>query len=126
MAKRLPQAPEILDCQWGALRIAGVGAFKDAKLWPGGAREWDWNETGTRHEPGIQPTDVRELLERGATTIVLSRGVLSMLQVRPETLRELEAAQVTALVLPTPEAVQTYNRLVADGVAVGALIHSTC
>ena len=126
MAKRPPRAPEIQDCRWGVIRVAGVGTLKDAKLWPGGARAWDWNETGTQHVPGIQPADVTELLAHGATTIVLSQGMLGMLQVRPETLRGLEERQVRALVLPTPEAVEAYNRLVADGVPVGALIHSTC
>jgi hypothetical protein len=28
--------------------------------------------------------------------------------------------------LPAPEAVEAHNRLVRDGAAVGALIHSTC
>ena len=34
-----------------------MGSGKDFKLYPGGGREWDWNETGTRHVPGIQPGD---------------------------------------------------------------------
>ncbi|MGH7291363.1 MAG: hypothetical protein ACREJT_09140, partial [Myxococcota bacterium] len=83
MAGRKSQAPQIVECRWGVIRVAGGGTFKDAKLYPGGAREWDWNETRTRHVPGIQPADVVELIERGATTIVLSRGVLRMLQVCP-------------------------------------------
>ena len=99
---------------------------KDAKLYPGGARAWDWGETGTRHNPGVQPADVAELVEHGATTVVLSRGVLRMLQVCPETLRQLESQGVVVEVLPTPEAVETYNRLVDGETAVGALIHSTC
>jgi hypothetical protein len=64
-------------------------AFKDAKLFPGGAREWDWSETGTAHVPGIQPTDVTELLEHGATVVVLSKGVYERLRVCPETLKML-------------------------------------
>ena len=122
---RLP-SPRILDCRWGRVHIDGLGTVKDAKLYPGGARAWDWRETGTRHDPGIQPADVAELLDHGATTIVLSRGVLRMLQVCPETLRELEQGGVTVEVLPTPEAVERYNRLADSEAAVGALIHSTC
>jgi hypothetical protein len=126
MVDRRSHAPQIVECRWGLIRVAGGGTFKDAKLYPGGAREWDWNETGTRHAPGIQPADVVELIERGATTLVLSHGVLRMLQVCPETLRRLERQRVAVEVLPTPEAVEAYNRLVADGATVGALIHSTC
>jgi hypothetical protein len=121
-----PRSPPILECRWGLVRVDGFGVVKDAKLFPGGARAWDWNESGTRHRPGIQPADVAELVEHGAGTIVLSRGVLRMLGVCPETLRQLEARGVAVEALPTPEAVEAYNRLACDGAAVGALIHSTC
>ena len=122
--QRLP-SPRITDCSWGRVSIDGHGAVKDAKLYPGGARAWDWGETGTRHDPGVQPADVAELVEHGATTVVLSTGVLRMLKVCPETLRQLEKQGVTVEILRTPEAVATYNRLAASE-AVGALIHSTC
>ena len=74
------QSPRISHLSWGRLEIEGQGAFKDAKLYPGGAREWDWRETGTRHMPGIQAADVEELLEHGAQVVVLSKGVLARLQ----------------------------------------------
>ena len=65
--------------QLGALaRFEGSGSLKDAKLYPGGARAWDWRETGTRHDPGIQPTDVAELLDHGAEVVVLSTGVFGV------------------------------------------------
>jgi hypothetical protein len=100
-------------------------AFKDAKLFPGGARAWDWNETGTNHEPGIQPADVEELLERGATAVVLSKGFHERLGVTPEALRVLEDRGVRAHVRQTGEAIQLYNEL-RETERVGALIHSTC
>ena len=70
---RTTYSPQITPLSWGLLETED-GAFKDARLYPGGAEEWDWNETGTSHDPGIQPADVELLLERGATVIVLSRG----------------------------------------------------
>jgi hypothetical protein len=60
------RSPRILAVSWGHMTVAGLGDGKDFKLYPGGGRAWDWSETGTRHEPGIQPADVAELLERGA------------------------------------------------------------
>jgi hypothetical protein len=125
--KSRPNAsPRIRRLAWGRIEVEGAAApYKDAKLWPGGSREWDWNETGTRHEPGIQPADVQELLVNGATTIVLSRGVQRRLGVRPDTLEMLEEKGVTAYVLPTEEAVSLYNEL-REGEAVGGLFHSTC
>ena len=48
--------------------------YKDAKLFPGGSREWDWRETGTEHVPGINPADVQELLDRGAKVVYFLGG----------------------------------------------------
>jgi len=42
------------------MQVEGIGAGKDFKLYPGGGREWDWDETRTWHTPGIQPADVKE------------------------------------------------------------------
>jgi hypothetical protein len=121
----LPPSPRIDSVSWGRLDVAGHGSFKDAKLFPGGAREWDWRETGTGHSPGIQAADVEELLDHGARVVVLSRGMLRRLQVPATTLRDLEARGVTVHVLPTKKAVALYNEL-AGGEAVGGLFHSTC
>ena len=119
-------SPRIIHFSWGHLEIEGNGTFKDAKLYPGGAREWDWNETGTRHSPGIQPTDVAKLLEQGAEVIVLAKGVNEQLRVKEETLDVLEREKVTVHVLQTEQAIEGYNQLVSEGRLVGALIHSTC
>lgn len=119
-------SPRITRLDWGRLEVEGQpAAFKDAKLFPGGAREWDWNETGTRHRPGIQPEDVRELVEHGARVIVLSLGQQKRLNICPETLKWLDARGVETHVRETGEAVDLYNRL-AESEPVGALIHSTC
>ena len=80
------RSPKILAVSWGRMEIEGIGTGKDFKLYPGGGREWDWNETGTRHSPGIQPADVEELLAHGATVVVLSLGMNRRLQVGPGTL----------------------------------------
>jgi hypothetical protein len=120
------RSPRITHLSWGHLDVEGRdGPFKDAKLFPGGARGWDWNETGTRHEPGIQRADVEELLERGATVVVLGRGFDERLQVCPETLQELEERNVPVYVEQTEEAARLYNEL-RESERVGALIHSTC
>jgi hypothetical protein len=125
--KQETRSPLVTHLSWGRLEVEGwEGQFKDAKLFPGGAREWDWSETGTSHEPGIQPTDVEELLDRGATVVVLSRGFHERLRVRRETLRKLEERKVLVYVEPTGEAVRLYNELSKENEKVGALVHSTC
>ena len=63
-------SPPIKHLSWGRVEIGGHGTFKDLKLFPGGARAWDWNETGTSHSPGIQPSDVEELVAGGAKVVI--------------------------------------------------------
>lgn len=111
--------------EWGIIEVGGR-TFKDAKLFPGGASEWDWNQTGTRHSPGIQISDVEELLQKGATHLVLSRGMQLVLQTKPETLEFLAQQRIGVDVLETREAVARYHQLLQEGVPVGALLHSTC
>jgi hypothetical protein len=118
-------SPRIIELSWGRLQVEGYGTLKDAKLFPGGARAWDWNETGTGHAAGIQPADVEELLERGATIVVLSTGVNRRLQVCHQTLQMLNARQISAHVLQTEDAVRLYNTL-RENEPVGGLFHSTC
>ena len=118
-------SPKITDHSWGSVSVDGVGDFKDVKLFPGGARPWDWNETGTRHRPGVQVADAEELVAKGARVVVLSRGVQGVLQVPEATVQWLEEQGVTVHVLLTDDAVAKYNELAASQ-PVGALIHSTC
>jgi hypothetical protein len=117
-------SPRITRLSWGRLETES-GDFKDVKLYPGGAEEWDWNETGTSHDPGIQPADVERLLERGSTVVILSRGFHERLGVAPETLSMLEKREIPAHVVQTEEAARLYEAL-RETEKVGALIHSTC
>ncbi len=120
------RSPRIETSSWGRLVVEGADRpYKDGKLYPGGAREWDWRETGTAHSPGIQTADLEEILAHGAEVVVLSRGVLGRLGVGPEALAFLEDEGVEVHVHRTKEAVRIYNRL-RETRAVGALIHSTC
>jgi hypothetical protein len=120
------RSPSVLELSWGHMKIDGLGVGKDFKLYPGGGRAWDWSETGTRHTPGIQPADVEELLDHGATVVVLSRGMEQRLEVDPRTLELLADRQVEVHVVETHEAVKIYNDLVDNDRPVGALFHSTC
>jgi hypothetical protein len=125
----MPQAelnsPRISSLSWGHIEVEGYPPFKDVKIFPGGAREWDWRETRTRHVPGIQPADVQELIEHGARAVVLSKGIWKRLQVCPETLEVLAKNGIQVEVLQTEDAVERFNEL-RDSIAVGGLFHSTC
>ena len=118
-------SPRITHISWGRMEIEGLGEGKDFKLYPGGGRAWDWDETNTRHVPGIQPADVEELLAKGSKVVVLSRGMQLALQICPETLQMLRDKGVPVCVEETRKAVELYNKL-AKHEQVGALFHSTC
>ncbi len=118
-------SPRITHLSWGHLEVEDGRSFKDAKLFPGGAREWNWAETGTHHVPGIQPADVDELLDNGAAVVILSKGIWKRLQVCPQTLEMLRSRGVSFHVHQTEEAARIYNELQRSE-PVGGLFHSTC
>jgi hypothetical protein len=115
----------VLTDGWGHIDVEGVGRLRDAKLWPGGGRGWDWNETGTRHHPGIQPSDIAELLDHDPEVVVLSRGRQLRLEACPETMSALHARQIEVVQDETAAAIEAYRALTQAG-RVAALIHTTC
>lgn len=119
-------SPTIEKISWGKIIVEDLGVFRDAKLYPGGGRKWDWRETDTHHTPGIQPADVQELIDNGSEFIVLSRGMELALQTCPETVEKLDELSIPHVIEETKKAVETYNSKVAAGIAVGGLFHSTC
>lgn len=120
-------SPRIKESAWGEILIQGYKRpFRDVKLFPGGACEWDWRVTGTQHSPGIQPADVQELIDNGATVVILAQGRNLRLEVQDQTLDMLRAQGIDAEVMPTAQAIDRYNELATAGQAVGALIHTTC
>ena len=122
----MPKFLPIVSISWGEIIVEGIGRIGDVKLWPGGGREWDWSETGTHHDPGIQPADVEELIAKGSEFVVLSRGMSSRLKLAPGTEAFLKNQGIPYYFEETPEAVKHYNRLGKEGKAVGGLFHSTC
>jgi len=119
----------ITGLEWGRITI-GIGGrvvtFKDCKVWPGGAVSWNWKETGTEHEPGIQPADILDLLEKRIEVMVLSRGQSSRLGVCPETEALLRQRGIEVHILDTRQAVERYNDLARQGCRVAGVFHSTC
>ncbi|KAM5179968.1 mth938 domain-containing protein [Mantella aurantiaca] len=118
-------SPEISRISWGSMNVGGE-RYKDCKVWPGGSRTWDWRETGTEHNPGVQPADVEEVVKKGVKTLVIGRGMSEALQVPASTLEYIKSQGIDVLVFQTEKAVKEYNSLVSQGVRVGGVFHSTC
>lgn len=100
--------------------------FKDCQVWPGGAQEWDWHRTGTRHRPGIQPADIEDILTRDVDVVFLSRGMEGLQHICPETQRLLRFRGTEYHIAQTPQAVDLFNTLTHQGKKVGGVFHSTC
>lgn len=122
----MAESPRITELRWGVIKAEGLPAVRDVKLWPGGGREWNWTETGTRHMPGIQIADLEELIANGARTIVLSRGMQRALLTSPGAIVHLSDLGIRFVIEETRQAAIVYNRLAALGEPVGGLFHSTC
>lgn len=126
-------APIITKAIWGQIDTQHKTAQKsltkfsarDLKIWPNGTKEWDWKETGTRHNPGIQPADMQEFLD-DVDIVILTRGVQSVLQVPQETIDYAVAQGKVVLIGETPVMIDVYNSLIQQGKRVGGLFHSTC
>ena len=119
----------ITDLSWGKMEVSIAGEkqhFKDCKVWPGGARAWDWGETGTHHSPGIQPADIEEILAHNVDVIVLTRGQLGSLDISPETETFLRKRGISYHIEKTKKAVKLFNKLAGQGKRVGGVFHSTC
>jgi len=119
------RGPVITNFLWGRIEDSAGRVFKDARVFPGGATEWDWRKTGTRHVPGIQIADVEDLLSTQPETVILTRGVELVLQVPDRTVQFVRDAGPQVLVLQSEAAVAEYNRRVRTERVV-AVVHSTC
>lgn len=119
----------ITHVEWGKMEVTIDGRpleFKDCKVWPGGAKEWDWGEAGTHHHLGIQPADIAEILAQGVEVMVLSRGMELKLHTTLEAEALLKSKGIPYHILETNEAVAMFNKLAEEGRRVGGIFHSTC
>ena len=126
VALQLTAAPTVTELVWGKITVSDTRTlYKDCKLSPSGSTNWDWNETGTRHVPGIQVADLEEFID-DVDIVILSMGMHGVLQVMHETEVYLKQKRKTYYIFLSDKAVELYNELVTQGKRVGALIYSTC
>ena len=123
------KSPIITEIKWGQTTVSfpngQTQVFKDVRLWPGNAQEWNWSKTGTQHNPGTQIADFKDFFDT-IDVLVLSQGMDEILQIHPDTIEFLEKSDKEYHIAQTEKAVEIYNKLARSGKKVGALIHSTC
>ncbi len=123
------QNKPVTHLSWGKMQVNIQGKeydFKDCKIWPEGASNWDWNLTGTTHDTGIQPDDIRDILEHGVDVMVLSRGFDMKMRVSPATEDLLKSLDIEYHIHDTQKAVDLFNSLFQQGKRAGGIFHSTC
>ena len=105
--------PTRANCvSWGKIEVVlgrETRSFRDCKVWPGGAVEWDWGLTETHHQPGIQPADIEEILQHDVEVMVLSRGQALALHTCPQTERVLRDRGIEYHIEETKRAVALFN-----------------
>ncbi len=123
------QNTPIIHLSWGKMQISIDGKlynFKDCKVWPEGASNWDWNETGTTHETGIQPGDIKEILAHDIEVMVLARGFDLKMKVSSAAEELLKTMGIKYHVHDTEKAVALFNSLIQQNKRTGGIFHSTC
>jgi len=121
-------APLIKTLSWGTIVVGcdqKESQYRDCKIWPGGAKEWNWKETGTQHSPGVQIADLQDFIDQ-VDIVILSQGMLLVLKVPQETIDYVKNLGKECIVGQTQAMVEKYNELVNKGKKVGGLFHSTC
>lgn len=122
-------APRVASWQWGEVKVqhdnGSMHTYRDVILYPAGSQAWDWNKTKTRHKPGIQVADLQTFIN-DVDVIVLSHGVEGVLDIAPNVMEYIWQSKKIVYTALTPQAIELYHELVAQGKKVGALIHSTC
>ena len=131
--------PIVTDLSWGETTVLFKGVqtvYKDAIVWPDGHCEWDWNVYGTRHKPGIQIGDVKDLVENhNCNHIILSTGMHDVLKIDPKTIRWLKDNNIDYEIHNSIKAVKYYNErfnepdepeAYRDPIRFALLLHSTC
>lgn len=120
--------PLITHISWGKIIVADNGkesTYRDAKLWQSESKDWDWNKTGTRHNPGVQIADIAEFIDM-VDIVILTRGMDLVLQVPQTTIDYVRQRGKQCFVGQTEDMVKKYNELVKEGKKVGGVFHSTC
>ncbi len=123
------EMPLITGLGWGRMEVTLGGesmSFRDCTVWPGGVADWNWKDTGTGHQPGIQPADLDKVFEKEVEVLVAGCGVYSRLGICPETEELLRSRGIEFHPLDTKTAVALYNELARQGRRVAGIFHSTC
>jgi hypothetical protein len=125
----------IVVCEWGKIVVndseKGKVSYKDCKLYYSDgkteSKNWDWNISGTHHDPGVQRVDLHDMdTKLNGAILLLSTGYDNCLKITPELIEYLKTNKMEYMIANTEEIITWYKKLVDANKKVVALIHTTC
>lgn len=108
---------------FGRIRVDGREFSADVIL-VGGEVKGPWWRAAGGHVYVVE--DLRELIAAAPEVVVLGTGYFGRVKVLDETLEALAQAGSEVVIEKTGAAVDSYNRLSAEGRDVAAALHLTC
>ena len=113
----------ITHYSFGTMTIAGQEMRGDLYILTDGRirKNW-WRKEGHL----LQLEDLTEIVADQPATLVVGTGASGLMQPAPDLDRQLIAAGIEVIFLPTAEAATRYNGLIEKGRRVAACFHLTC
>jgi len=112
----------IEEYHFGVIRVEGETYRNDVKIVDGKVVPKWWRKRG--HVFDVR--DVRDVLTARPAVLVCGTGSSGMARVSEALARRLATEGITLHTLPTAQAVETFNRLEEEGIAVAGAFHLTC
>jgi hypothetical protein len=112
----------IEEYAFGRITVDGRTYHSDIKIYPDGIKiDW-WRKSGHK----LRPDDLPELRNQKLDHFVIGCGFAGRLAVTGAARRLFDDLDLSWSALPTGQAVEEYNRRLADGERVGVVLHLTC
>ena len=113
---------KIESFSFGSITIDGVHYGSDLLLLPPRVVSSWWRREGHR----LVVDDLAQVLAYHPDSLIVGCGVSSMMRVPGSAVGDMESAGIRIEILPTPVAVDRFNRLMDTGEKAAAALHLTC
>jgi hypothetical protein len=110
------------DYSFGRIKVNGRIYTSDIMIIDGRVVDSWWRKAGHR----VEFDDIEEILAARPEVLVIGQGKPGLMKVSDGLRKELQKNKIRLIEENTPQAVQTFNRLDADGCRVCAGFHLTC
>lgn len=110
------------DYSFGRMNINDRDYTADILIINGRVVDSWWRKAGHR----VELDDIEEILAARPEVLVIGQGKPGLMKVSDGLRKELQKNKIRLIEENTPQAVQTFNRLISEGCRVCAGFHLTC